>query len=260
MIKKFTVLFMVLFLLLSVSGCGDYEGDKNTEIVVFAASSLTETLTEIAEIYVGENPDVTITFNFDSSGTLKTQIEEGALCDVFISASVTPMDNLDCVQNNTRVDLLENKVALVVPDGNKKEITSFDDMSNKLKNNEIFIGIGNSDVPVGEYTLKIFDFYDISIEELEDNGCITYGSNAKEVTTQVSESLVDCGIIYQTDAYSASLEVIDTATEEMCGKAIYPASVLSTAQNSDEAVAFLDFLKNDASTQIFEKVGFTALC
>ena len=240
---------------------------------VFAAASMTETLEEIAELYKDVAPDVTLQFNFDSSGTLKTQIEEGAECDVFISAAQKQMnqldaakdkdsgneDGLDFVLSDTRIDLLENKVALVVPDGNPADINSYDDMVAALQNGDILMAIGNSDVPVGQYTQKIFAYYDLNEEDLAAAGVLTYGSNVKEVTTQVSEAAVDCGIIYATDAFSAELTVVDTATKDMCGQVIYPAAVLNITKNEDAARAFLEYLTGPEARTVFEAVGFTPL-
>lgn len=246
--------------------------EKNTELIVFAAASMTETLNEISELYKQAAPEVTLTFNFDSSGTLKTQIQEGADCDIFISAGQKQMDqlditadksvnteNLDFVLESSRTNLLENKVTLVVPEGNPKGIESFDDLIEKLKSGSIVMAMGNSDVPVGQYTQKILSYYNVSEEELADSGCITYGSNVKEVTTQVSEGVVDCGVVYCTDAFSAGLTVIDSATAEMCGQVIYPASVLKTSKNQQQAQAFLDYLKTQEAMAVFENVGFSSV-
>lgn len=117
--------------------------------------------------------------------------------------------------------------------------------------------MGNADVPVGQYTQKILAYYELSEEALAAAGNITYGSNVKEVTTQVAEATVDCGIIYQTDAFSAGLTVVDTATAEMCGQVIYPATVLNVSQNQKAAQAFLEYLTSDAADAVFEAVGFT---
>ena len=253
--KRIVTIIILLLILICVTGCNNTSVNKS-ELTIFAASSMTEALSEIATQYSYSNPSVEITFNFDSSGTLKTQIEEGAACDVFISASQKPMNELDCVDENSRIDLLENKVAFVVSNNNPKGIASIDDVITHLNNYDILMAVGNSDVPVGEYTLKIFDYYDINLNELNQNGCITYCSNAKEVTTQVSENLADCGFVYQTDAVSANLTVIDTATKNMCGEVIYPAAVINTSQNIDSAKAFLNYLKNEEASQIFLKYGF----
>lgn len=246
------------------------ETAEQVEVTVFAAASMTETLTEISELYKEECPNVNLTFNFDSSGTLKTQIQEGAVCDLFISAGKKQMDQmdsssdpevntegLDLVQEDTRIDILENKVTLCVSDENEAGLTSFDDLAAALKEGSILMAMGNSDVPVGQYTQKILAYYELSEQELAVNGVISYGTNVKEVTTQISEGSVDCGVIYCTDAYSAGLEVVDSATAEMCGQVIYPAAVLKNSEHSEEAKAFLDFLQADACMEVFEAVGFS---
>ena len=240
------------------------------ELTVFAAASMTETMEEIAELYATVVPDVTLVFNFDSSGTLKTQIQEGAECDLFISAAQKQMNELDSsksseenpegldfVEQGTRVDLLENKVALVVPEGNPKGIESFDDLATRLENEEILMAMGNSDVPVGQYTQNIFEYYGLDEETMANAGVLTYGTNVKEVTTQVAEASVDCGVVYATDAFSAGLTVVDTATPEMCGQVIYPAAVLNISANKVAAQAFLDYLQQDECMEIFESVGFS---
>lgn len=278
--KKIVAMLLTLSMTMGMLvGCGstatEPAAEENTEAVeltVFAAASMTETLTEIAELYKEVAPDVTLVFNFDSSGTLKTQIEEGADCDVFISAAPKQMnqldsaageeanpDGLDFVLQGSRIDLLENKVALAVPEGNPAGITSYDDLAEGLKNGTVLLAMGNGDVPVGQYTQKIFDFYGLSEEALAQVGSITYGSNVKEVTTQVSEGAVDCGIIYSTDAHSAGLTVVDTATAEMCGQVIYPAAVLNISKNPEAAQAFLDFLTGEEASRVFEAVGFAPL-
>ena len=218
------------------------------ELIVFAAASLTETLTAIGEIYSAENPGVTFSFNFDSSGTLKTQIQEGADCDLFISAGQKQMNQLDStasadvntegldfVDSDSRVDLLENKVVLCVPENGNKGIDSFDSLAEHLKAGDILFCMGNSDVPVGQYTQKILAYYALDEEALAAAGVITYGSNVKEVTTQITEASVDAGVVYCTDAYSAGLTPVDEATKEMCGQVIYPAAVLKAAPNAEAA-------------------------
>ena len=119
------------------------------------------------------------------------------------------------------------------------------------------MAMGNSDLPVGQYTQKILNFYGLDEEALAKSGVITYGSNVKEVTTQVSEGSVDCGIVYCTDAFSAGLTVIDSASKDMCGQVIYPAAALKTAKNPDAAKAFLDYLTGSEAMAIFEAVGFS---
>ena len=273
--KKILAIIMILCLLAMPALAAEApaeEADYSGELIVFAAASMTETLTEIGDLFMAEYPDVEIVFNFDSSGTLKTQIEEGADVDIFISAGQKQMnqldinadpevntDGLDFVLEGTRFNILENKVALAVPEGNPAGIESYDDWAEKLAAGDIFMAMGNEDVPVGQYTQKILAFYELEEAELADAGSITYGSNVKEVTTQVSEGTVDCGIIYQTDAFSAELEVVDTATADMCGQVIYPAAVMNVSANPALAQAFLDFCTGEEASAIFENVGFTPI-
>ena len=281
--KKLLSLILALALVFSLAACGsktddtntdDTQGDANTEsvdLVVFAAASMTETLTEIAEMYKEVAPNVNITYNFDSSGKLLTQISEGADCDLFISAAPKQMnamdgsliddkdknpDGLDLIVTDSRIDLLENKVTLAVPEGNPKGIESFDQLAELLKSGDVMLAIGNSDVPVGQYTQKIFAYYGLDESAMTD--CLTYGNNVKEVTTQVSEAAADCGIIYATDAYSAGLTVVDSATVEMCGQVIYPAAVLK-GEKEEAARAFLAYLETDDAMTVFERVGFSAV-
>lgn len=248
------------------------EDEEPVELIVFAAASMTETLTELGNSYMDEHKNVTIQYNFDSSGTLKTQIQEGADCDIFISAGQKQMnqldkdasadvntEGLDFVLEGTRFDILENKVALVVPEGNPAGINSYDDLKAKLADGSIKMAMGNSDVPVGQYTQKILAYFGLNEDELVAAGAITYGSNVKEVTTQVSEAAVDCGIIYATDVYSANLKVVDTATKDMCGQVIYPAAVMKTTKNEEAAKAFLKYLTEDTANKVFEGVGFTPI-
>ena len=254
------------------SAAASSQAAQSVELIVFAAASLTETLNAIGESYTAEHPEVTFRFNFDSSGTLKTQIQEGADCDLFISAGQKQMnqlditasadvnkDGLDFVDADSRVNLLENKVVLCVPEGSDKGIDSFDALAEHLKAQDILFCMGNSDVPVGQYTQKILAYYNLDEEALASAGTITYATNVKEATSQVSAGSADCGVIYQTDAYSAGLAVVDSATKDMCGRVVYPAAATKAAPNPEGARAFLDFLKGDEASADFQEVGFTPL-
>lgn len=267
---------------LGLAACGGNSGtgtdgskattaEKST-IIVFAAASMTESLTRAGDQFAAANDQYELSFNYDSSGTLKTQIQEGADCDVFISAGQKQMnqmditaasdvntEGLDLIDHDTRFDILENKVTLVVPEGNPKNIQSFDDLASHLQAGDILMVMGNSDVPVGQYTQKILAYYNLDEEALASAGTITYATNVKEVTSQVSAGSADCGVIYQTDAYSAGLTVVDSATKDMCGRVVYPAAATKAAPNPEGARAFLDFLKGDEATADFQEVGFTPL-
>ena len=280
--KKLVSLSLALILSLSLAACGgggtaaspapetqspETPDAEAVELIVFAAASMTETLNQIAEQYKDAAPNVTLTFNFDSSGTLKTQIEEGADCDVFISAAQKQMnqidasrdadggntDALDFVLQGTRINLVENKVTLVVPEGNPAGVSSFDDVAaDKVS----LIALGNSDVPVGQYSEEIFTYLGVW-EQLNREQKITFGTNVKEVTSQVAEGAVDCGVVYGTDAYSAGLEVVAEAPADSHKPVVYPAAVLNRTKHEDEARAFLDYLQTDACSSVFESVGFS---
>ena len=267
--KKLLAAAVAALFALSLAGCGTPAASASTaetagqpvELVVFAAASLTETLTEIADTYEAAHPGVTLTFNFDSSGTLKTQVEEGAACDVFLSAAEKQLDQLEelgLVNAATRRDLLENRVTLCVPEGNPASIQGFDDLAGRLAAGDVLLAMGNSDVPVGQYTQKIFAHYGLDEGALASAGVLTYGTNVKEVTAQVAQGSVDCGIVYATDAYSAGLTVVDTATAELCGQVLYPGAVLSGSAHPAEAAAFLDYLSTPEAMKIFASVGFSA--
>lgn len=242
------------------------------EVIVFAAASLEASLTQIADLYQEVAPNVTLTFSFESSGTLRTQIKEGATCDLFISAGQSQMNELDAADTtganqdgsdyvwpDSRVDFVENKVVLAVPDDNPKDITAFSDLAtDKLS----LLCIGNDDVPVGSYSLEILDTLGIDIAQLEADGKVTYASNVTEVANQVKEGTVDCGIIYATDANTYELTVVDEASADMCSQVIYPAAVMKsgTEEARDAAQAFLDFLRTDEeAVAVLEEVGFTVL-
>lgn len=290
--KKLASLFLALSMALSLTACGEkkveepskdessiepQQNEETIKLTVFAAASLTESLTEIAEKYKSVAPNVELEFNFESSGTLKKDIQAGAECDLFIAASKKPMnqldgsligettddgteknpEGLDMIDTETRIDLLENKVVLAIPEGNPKGVESFDQLAELLKSGDVLLAMGNSDVPVGQYTQKIFKFYGLDEDELANANVLTYCSNVKEVKSQVAAATVDCGIIYATDAFSAGLESVDMATAEMCGRAIYPAAVLKDAPHAEEAKAFLNYLTGEDAAASFEAVGFT---
>ena len=274
--KKFLCMTAAVVMALSVAGCSSNTTttqettDDNAEtstVTVFAAASMTETLSQIAEMYKEVDPTVELVFNFDSSGTLKTQIQEGADCDIFISAAQKQMnqldttqdteanpDGLDFIDHETRFNLVSNSVVLIAPEGNPEGLASFEDVGTDKVN---LIALGNSDVPVGQYSEEIFTNMGIW-DQLNADGKITFGSNVKEVLAQVEEGAVDCGVVYSTDAStSEKVDVVATAPEGTHKPIVYPAAVLKNAPNAEKANEFLAYLKTDVCADVFESVGFS---
>ncbi len=288
--KKMTGIFLSLLFAISLAACGakapagedvkeetkaedmnnekkdeekkkDDKSNEKTDLNVFAAASMTESLEELKAVFEEENPRINLVFNFDSSGTLKTQIAEGAACDVFISAAKKQMDELDpnreskaskiTIDPNTRFDLLKNEVVLAVRENSDKDIRSFDDIK---KDKVGTIALGNADVPVGQYSESLLKNMGIW-EKIQDK--ISFGSNVKEVTSWISEGAVDCGIIYSTDAKAAGLKIVDTADPDILDKkVIYPAALLDESAKKEAGEKYLDFLKSDKAREVFAKYGF----
>lgn len=239
------------------SNISSTENKEDSKLTIFAAASMTDVLEELKAEFQKENPNSELTFNFDSSGTLKTQIDSGAEVDVFVSAAQKQMNELekeDKIEKDTRIDLLENEVTLAVPKGSDKDIKDFKDLdSDKVEK----IALGNSDVPVGQYSEEILKNLGIW-EQIQDK--ITFGSNVKEVTTWVSEKTVDCGIVYKTDAKIADLDVVAVADDSMLeNKVIYPAAVVKNSKNKELAKKYIEFLQSKKAGEIFEKYGFKPL-
>lgn len=233
------------------------ESKDKKDVIVFAAASMTEALEELKAEFEKENPNLNLTFNFDSSGTLKTQIDSGADCDVFVSAAQKQMDELekkDKIDKDARFDLLENEVTLAVAKGNEKGIKDFKDLE---KRDVEKIALGNSDVPVGQYSEEILKNLGIW-DKIQDK--VTFGSNVKEVTSWVSEKAADCGIVYKTDAKTAGLETVAVADDSMLeNKVVYPAALLKNSKNPKEGKKYLEFLKGEKASEILDKYGFKPL-
>lgn len=250
-----------LILTLTVcSGCRSRKApDEMVEIHVFAAGSLTAALTEAASLFESSRTGIKLVFTFDSSGTLRTQIQEGAVCDVFISAASDPMDQLDLtkggvdfVLTETRADLLRNKIVLTVPDGNPAGIRSFAELVSPAVAR---IAVGNADVPAGQYAEEVLRFLDIS-ETVKNR--VTYGSNVRELIAWTRAGSVDCSIVFGTDATTAGLEVIETAPDEwLVTPIVYPVAVLKKSRHIDAAREFLEFLQSGPGMDIFIQYGFS---
>ena len=228
---------------------------EEVELHILAAASMTDVLTEIADKYEEEHPEITLTFSFDSSGTLQTQIEEGAPADVFISAALKQMNELNeqgLMDEDSIIELLENKVVLIKPKGSELDIASFEDVaSDKVT----MVAIGNSDVPVGQYTQTIYENLGLW-DQIQEKA--NYATNVRQVLDWVATKNADCGIVYATDAaIEPEVEIISEAPEGSCTPAIYPAGIVKDSEYPEQAKEFMDFLKTDEVKEIFENYQFT---
>lgn len=246
--KKVAAIALALCLL---AGCGPRPA--RTELTVFAAASLTEALTAIAEDYAAAAPEVELVFCFDASGTLLRQLSEGASCDLFLSAAPSEADALggDIAD---RWNLLENRVVLAVPEGNPAHIADFSDLSAALSGGRVLLAMGGPDVPAGRCASQLLSACGLSETALAASGAITYASNVKEIIAQLSEGMVDCGIVYATDARSAGLPVAAEA-EGLCDTPVYPVVVLH-GEREAEARAFAAYLSGEAARAVFTSFGF----
>ena len=235
----------------------DLKGEVNT----FIAASLSNVMEEIQKDFNETYPDVEILYNADSSGTLQTQIEEGARCDIFFSAADKQMDALvdeDLAKKDTVEDILENKVVLIKPKDGETKVTGFENITDAAN-----IALAGDSVPVGQYSREIFD--NLGITDEVNKMEINEGKNVSEVLAAVSEGSNEIGIVYATDAASVAdkVDVIAEAPAEALNTPVlYPVGMIEDKEASDDdtaaAEAFLEYIKSDDAMKVFEKYGFTA--
>lgn len=253
--KITTILLSILILSLSLVGCSNKTSEKQTTITVAAAASLKNCMDEkLIPAFQEKYPDIKIQTTYDSSGKLQSQIEAGATIDVFMSAAMKQMDELnkkELIVKDSIVKLLENKIVLIVPINSNKGISSFTDI---LKADKIAVGDPAS-VPAGQYAkealtnLKIWDkvFAKASL-----------GTNVTEVLNWVAENSADAGIVYSTDAASNSkVKIVAEAPEGSVSKVIYPVGIVKATKSGEPAKKFVEFLKTDEAKEIFDTYGFT---
>jgi len=251
--RIFSVILIVMLCAATLAGCRKKQ--EPVTLNVFAAASLTEALNEIAALYKAKNPAVTLSFNYDSSGKLQTQIENGAEADLFISAAVKQMNTLvdgGFVDTATRKDLLLNRIVLIVPGNSTKGIAAFSDIATDKVS---LFALGNAATPAGQYAEEIFNSLGIwnAIQPK-----ISFGSNVKEVLSQVESASVDAGMVYSTDVATAkgSVKIAADAPAGSHAPVVYPAAVLKGAKDAQAAKAFLAYLSAPEAVGVFEKIGF----
>lgn len=218
------------------------KASEHAELYVFIAASLKNTMETVKKEYESEHPEVTIIYNADSSGTLKTQIEEGARCDIFFSAATKQMDELEkggFVKEGSVQNLLMNQMVLIKPKGKETTVTGFDTITNASS-----LALAGEDVPVGQYARKLFEKMGILDKVMSME--INQGPNVTAVLTAVAEGSNEVGIVYATDAASMSdqVEVIAKVDKEMLDPALYPVGLIDDKEASEvEKVAAADFMK-----------------
>ena len=236
-------------------------GEKNegkkpvTELTVLAAASMTDAMQEIGEAYQKTHENIEFTYQFDSSGTLKTQIEEGAPADIFISAATKQMDELvqgELVEEDSVFPWLENKVVLIVPKDSEDGPDSFEDAAEEEVS---MIAIGNEDVPVGQYTQTIYQNLGLW-ENIQAKANLA--SNVRQVLDWVATGNAPCGVVYATDAQiEKNVKVVCEAPKGSCDPVIYPAGMVSASKEKEASAEFLEYLKTEEVSEILEAYGFT---
>jgi molybdate transport system substrate-binding protein len=268
--KKLTVIVLGLILPMMVFAAGKNDKQASaaeapaTEITVYAASSMTAAMNEIAGLYKQSNPNVNIVYNFDSSGTLKTQIQNGAPADIFISAAQGSMDQLDIaalptvnvdkldfVLTSSRFNIVTNQVVLIVPVNSTKGISDFKDVTTTKVT---LVALGNSDVPAGQYAQEIYTSLGLW-DTIVKSGKVTYGSNVKEVVTHVESGAVDCGVCYVTDI-TPNVKIAAAAPAGTYKPVTYPAAILKGVKDQKATEAFMAYLKGPQARAVFERIGF----
>ena len=241
----------------------EVQGDKELkgEVYAFIAASLSNSMEEIQKDFNELYPNVTIYYSADSSGTLQTQIEEGARCDLFFSAADKQMDALTeekLTKEDTVVDLLENKVVLIKPKDGKTKVTGFENVTDAEN-----MALAGEDVPVGQYSREIFTNLGLmdKVNEMEINEC----KNVTDVLAAVSEGSNEIGVVYATDAASVAdkVEILaEVPADSLQTPVLYPVGLIEDKEASEDdtkaAEAFLDNVESDAAIKVFEDYGFTA--
>ncbi len=235
------------------------EPEEESDLYVFIAASLKNTMDVIKENYEADHSNVNIIYNADSSGTLQTQIEEGAQCDIFFSAATKQMDALKdegYVEADSIVNLLENKIVLIKPTGGETAVTGFDNITEASS-----LALAGEDVPVGQYSRELFTNMGILDQVMGME--INEGANVTAVLAAVAEGSNEVGIVYATDAASMAddVEIIAEATSDQVSPAIYPVGLVkdeeATSAQAEAAADFLKYLTTDETVMdLFVEAGF----
>ncbi len=249
----------LLLVLLVMTGCTNTPSTitaKPLELTVCAGVGLTDAIKEINSLYMQENKNITIVANFAAAGTLQEQIEQGAPADVFFSPGISQIDALQeggLIINETRQDLLNNKIVLVVPISSNLDITSFMDLLNE---DVAHISIGDPDfVPAGTYGIQALDAYGIT-EQLQPK--LILCNDVRQVLSYVESGNVEAGIVYASDAViTDNVKIVAEAPDEVNRKIAFVGAVIKSSKNVEAANDYIAFLASDKASAIFEKYGFS---
>ena len=252
---------------------GESSGEEETEIQVFIAASLNTVMTELAEKYNEDHPNVKITFNADSSGTLLTQIQEGYECDIFFSAAQKQMDDLEAdglMVEGTRADVVNNQVVVVTLKDSGTKVTGLENLGDAES-----IALAGGSVPVGRYTRQALinlgvlpgtdDPAAVTTEEVSEalGGVeISEQDNVSKVLTAVVEGSCEVGTTYYSDTYGYEddLEILETVSYDLTGNVIYPIARVVNEEADDAQTAaaedFLEYVLSDEAKEVFEAYYF----
>lgn len=254
--KKLFILGFTSMLLVSLAGCGKKNSETNSDVSadlnISAAASLKEAMTEIQESFNKDYPNVNLTFNFGASGSLQKQIEQGAPCDVFISAGqsqMTALSDSGSLEKDTEKKLLQNELVLV---SSSNDVDSINDL---LTNKVTHIAIGDpKSVPAGKYAEE--SLTNLSMLDAV-NAKLVYAKDVKEVLSWTMTGNAEVGFVYKSDTYgNDSVKVIETISDQYHSPIIYPVAIIKDTKNLEAAKDFENFLFTDTAKEIFKKYGY----
>lgn len=253
---NFKILAIAMVVAVLFTGCSKQAIKEEQTLTIAAAASLEYSYVEkLIPMFEEKNPGIKIEGIFDSSGKLQTQIEEGLNADVFMSAANKQMNALvekNIVESESVVELLENKIVVIVPESSDLEIHNFEDIKNAAT-----IAIGDPEsVPAGQYAKEALTSLGVW-SEVESK--LSLGTNVTEVLNWVSENSAEAGVVYATDAATTDkVKIMAEAPEgSLKKKVIYPVGIVSASQNKEAAKLFVEFLSSEEALSVFEEYGFT---
>lgn len=258
MIKRLKFLSTLCCLSLLLTGCSSStkKEDKTIELNISAAASLKEAMADLEAAYTSKNPEVSFVINYGSSGSLQQQIEQGAPCDLFISAGekqMTALEEEGLLLDGTNKDLVKNSLVLVT--SNDSEISSIDSLNSDAVSK---IALGEpASVPAGKYADETLT--SLAIKDSLNNKLV-FAKDVKEVLAWTASGNADAGFVYLSDALSSNgVKIVETISEEYHSPITYPVAIIKDSDDIDAAKAFEDFLFTDEAQEIFEKYGYKSV-